>query len=242
MTQKNITTITTYETDELANLVPLASDSELKALQIDIKTNGQKEPIILWNNKIVDGRNRQLACQKLGIELEVTHLDDSLSYNEVAKIVKSMNTRRNLTETQKIMSAVKSQKSFGGTNKEVSEQWGISERTFKNAKYIDVNEPEYIDKLFDGNSVKIYDTIKRYDITTNKVNAIARLIKTRNEQNNIEVDETEIIDLSFSVDALIKTEAGKQWFYEKKESLNIVNPQMILDYIELTNFKYKLKI
>ena len=55
MTQKNITTITTYETDELANLVTLASDSELKALQLDIKTNGQKEPIILWNNKIVDG-------------------------------------------------------------------------------------------------------------------------------------------------------------------------------------------
>lgn len=241
MTQNNITAITTYEIDELANLVPLASDVELKALQLDINKNGQTEPIILWNNKIVDGRNRQIACQKLGIELKVIHLHSNLTYDEVARTVKSMNTRRNLTETQKIMSAVKSQKNFGGTNKEVSEQWGISERTFKNAKYIDTNEPSFIDKLFDGNSVKIYDPTKGFEITTNKVNAIARLIKTNKEKDMIEIDETEVVDLTFNADALIKTEAGKQWFYDKKENLNIVKQQMILDYIELANLKYKLK-
>lgn len=43
--------ITTYQIHELANLVPLASQTELKALELDIKTNGQKEPIILWKNQ-----------------------------------------------------------------------------------------------------------------------------------------------------------------------------------------------
>ena len=232
--------ITTYQIHELANLVPLASQTELKALELDIKTNGQKESIILWKNQIVDGRNRQLACKQLGIETKVIYLDNSLTYDEVAKTVKSMNTRRNLTETQKLMSAVKSQKKFGGTNSEVSQQWGVSERTFKNAKYIATHEPDYVDILFEGNSVKLNDPSKGFDITTNKVNAIARIIKVKNEQHSIEVDETETIDLSYSVDGLIKTEAGKKWFYEKKDTLGISNAQMILDYIELANLKYKL--
>jgi len=233
--------ITRYEIDDLANLVPMASASELKALQLDIQTNGQKEPILLWKNKIVDGRNRQLACKNLGIQLEVKHLDDNLSYDEVAKMVKSLNTRRNLTETQKIMSAVKSQQKFGGTNKELAEQWGISERTFKNGKYIAANEPSFIDILYNGSSVKLFDPAKGYEVTANKVNTITRIIKANNEQNSVEVDESEVVDLTFSVDGLIKTEAAKQWFYNKKENLNLSNTQVIMDYIELANLKYKLK-
>lgn len=233
--------IQTYEIDELANLVPIANPSEFNALKEDIKLNGQRDPILLWHGKVVDGRNRQEACKQLGVDVKVSKLDDTLSRNEVTAIVKSANTRRNLTETQKVMSAVKYQKQYGGTNNNISTAWGISERTFKNGKYIAENRPEFIDPLYQGKSVKIMDVVKEIEVTTNKINGIARLVKAELEHGNIIIDESEIVDFTFSVDGLLKTENAKQWFYQKKDDLGFKSPQIIADYIELANLKFKLQ-
>ena len=35
---------------------------------IQIKSNKQQEPAVLWKGEIVDGRCRQIACQALGIK------------------------------------------------------------------------------------------------------------------------------------------------------------------------------
>lgn len=51
---------------------PQISDAEIEALAADIKANGLIHPITLCDGKILDGRNRDLACEKAGIEPSVT--------------------------------------------------------------------------------------------------------------------------------------------------------------------------
>lgn len=228
-----------YEIDELAALVPMASDKEQTALTKDIEKNGQKEPAVLWQDRIVDGRCRQLACITLGIPLEVKHLDSKLDRQEVALIVKSLNTRRNLTMTQKVMSAVKEQESTGMSNGDTAKAWAISPATLKNAKYIAKRCPEYVEPLFDGRSVKILDESKGYYTTTNKVNTIARILKKNKEYGNIDVDTSE--EVEFTVDGAIKTEEGKDWYYSTVARYNVSDVGLRMVLVEMANLKYRNK-
>lgn len=61
-------TISVLESHPAAQIFPMMSGDELYGLAEDIKTNGLKDPIILLDGKILDGRNRYAACVKIGIE------------------------------------------------------------------------------------------------------------------------------------------------------------------------------
>lgn len=214
----------------------MANEKEQLALTEDIRDNKQTELAVLWKGQLVDGRCRQLACETLGIELMTRELDSSLTEEEVAKIVKSLNTRRNLTMTQKIVSAYKQQLSTKETNTAVSKQWAISDRSLKNLKYIAKYRPEFVDPLFDGNSVVIFDDKKGYDVTTNKISTLARIVKKELERKTVIVDTSESVE--FTVDGQIKTEMGKDWYYSVVNTRNLeVDIRMYL--VELANYKFR---
>ena len=87
----------------IANIFPLMEETEFEYLVEDIRRNGLHEPIYTYEGKILDGRNRELACQKLGITPEYIAYtgDDPLSY------AISMNVaRRHLTPSQRACLAV----------------------------------------------------------------------------------------------------------------------------------------
>ena len=88
-----------------ARLFPLIKGDEFEALVDDIRENGQREPILLHpDGSILDGRNRYLACQKLGIEPKFEHWDGEGSPEE---IVLSLNLhRRHLSSAQRAAIAV----------------------------------------------------------------------------------------------------------------------------------------
>lgn len=52
-----------YENHPLADIFPKFDTSELQGLAADIKANGLKTPITLYEGKILDGRNRYAACK-----------------------------------------------------------------------------------------------------------------------------------------------------------------------------------
>jgi ParB-like nuclease domain len=63
-----------YPFHPLADVFPLMQGAEFKDLLEDIKANGQLEPIVLYENKILDGRNRYRACQASGVVPTYEHL------------------------------------------------------------------------------------------------------------------------------------------------------------------------
>jgi len=62
MTQSNL------EYHEIANMFPMMSTEDLKAQAHDIKKNGLIHPILLFEGKILDGRNRYVACGMANVE------------------------------------------------------------------------------------------------------------------------------------------------------------------------------
>ena len=53
---------------KLADLFPLIHGDEFESLKKDIKLNGLNHPIIIYDEKILDGRNRFRACSETGVE------------------------------------------------------------------------------------------------------------------------------------------------------------------------------
>jgi hypothetical protein len=233
-----------YEIHPLANIVAMAGTREQQALTQDILRNGQNEPAVLWRGKIVDGRCRQLACTTLGIPLETRKLGDKLTEDEVAKVVKSLNTRRNLTETQKIVSGYLEQQRTGQTNGQIAEEWAVSVRSLQNFKLVAMARPELVEPLFNGDSVVVIDPDKGYEVTTNKVNTLARIVKMEQEKGRVKVVKPEEVEaMQYSVNNLISTELGRAEHRDLVAAFKHTgNKEQMFSAMaaELMNYKYQV--
>jgi hypothetical protein len=89
---KSSTPATPLEFHPLANMFPLLEGKEFDELVDDIKKNGQRDPIVLFGGKILDGRNRYRACFKTGVEPETVKGDTWVG--DPAAYVISVNARR----------------------------------------------------------------------------------------------------------------------------------------------------
>lgn len=223
---------------KLAGLVPMASEAEQAVLMADIAQHEQREPIVLWRGEVVDGRCRQLALVTLGKHIMYRELDSGLTEDEVRVYVKSVNTRRNLTNTQKTMSACKESLRDGETRSVdvIAKSWGIGRELLNNARYIAKNHPDIADKLFNGKAVEVIDADGKAKVT-NKITTIYSYLR--------KLDEGAEEDASYGwrEDTYIKTQAGKEWYYSMVNSLgkvqaNDVRVKMML--AELANYKFNI--
>lgn len=238
--------IKVYEINNvMAGIVPMASASEQENLNRDVADAGKLFlPIVLWKNQIVDGRCRQIACIAANIEMDVKHLDASLPVEEVAKEVKALNTRRNLTMTQKALSALKQQQTFGWTNAEIVRRNAIGKDTFKNTKYIAnfstqgfntkfFNTETPIEDLFNGKYLQF--ALEGQYKFSNKISSITTYIKSHLQVTE-EINKLQWIDVS----ELIESIAGKEWY---RDNLSIIGGEKVNinireAYAELANFKF----
>ena len=93
-----------HEYHELADIFPMMGAEEFADLCDDIEKNGLAEPVVLYEGKVLDGRNRYSACTVLSIipvTVEYTG-DDPLAF-VISKNLK----RRHLNESQRAMVAAK---------------------------------------------------------------------------------------------------------------------------------------
>ena len=129
--------ITHYDFHELCCIFPRCSDEELQLLVSDIRENGLLTPITLYEGKILDGRNRYLACQMLNKEPDYVPFDG----NEPLPFVVSRNLcRRHLSESQRAMVAgtiIDFHRKENGRSEvtiaEAAEQLNVSERLVSHA-------------------------------------------------------------------------------------------------------------
>src|SRR5262249_28919533 len=94
----------TLEFHPAANTFDLLDGEEFAGLKADIAANGQQESIVLFDGKILDGRNRYRACRERGIRPKTRTWDGQ---DDPETFVWSVNFhRRHLTKCQRAAYAV----------------------------------------------------------------------------------------------------------------------------------------
>jgi hypothetical protein len=97
------------KTHWVADMYPL-NETDVSALAEDIKTNGQIAPIkMLKDGRIIDGRNRWMACQKAGVEplIDVINPDgEEVTDERLFALATSCNSmRRDLTTSERAVAS-----------------------------------------------------------------------------------------------------------------------------------------
>jgi ParB-like chromosome segregation protein Spo0J len=149
----------------LADIFPLMEGPEFDALVEDIKTNGLREPITLYEGKILDGRNRYRAIVKAGLlsKLKEEHFrqfDPKTQGDPLAFVISANLHRRHLNETQRALIAANlvttklgdnQHKSGSITMEKAAKVLSVGEATIKRAKtVIDKGAPEIVEALQKG--------------------------------------------------------------------------------------------
>ena len=120
----------------LADIFPMMDEAALAELAADIKAESQREPIYLWQDQIIDGRNRYRACKLAGVEPVFKKIDFPGGEAEALAYVVSRNLkRRHLTIAQRDGVIVKLRNRWRqGSNVEIAKHIGVSEATVRRAQ------------------------------------------------------------------------------------------------------------
>lgn len=100
----------------LASMFPPMTSAEFSALVEDIRQHGQKEPVLLFEGLVVDGRHRWSACAALGIDPESVEWDGD-EESLIRHIISTNLHRRHLSPTDRALLAATYANLPRGTNR-----------------------------------------------------------------------------------------------------------------------------
>jgi len=148
----------------LVELFPRMEDSAFAAFVADIREHGVRQPITVHEGQILDGRNRVLACEQLGIECPTREYEGNV--DEMLGFVVSANLhRRQLSESQLALVAARiANFGHGGDRRsdqaacsplvsqaDAGKRVGVSERSVRDAvKVLNEAAPEMVKAVDTG--------------------------------------------------------------------------------------------
>src|SRR5215469_4873635 len=91
-----------YSFHPIANCFPMLEGEEFNQLVLDIKKNGQHYPITIYEDMVLDGRNRYRACEVNGI---VPKYESFPGGDPVDFVLSRNNVRRHMTVVERAWAA-----------------------------------------------------------------------------------------------------------------------------------------
>lgn len=137
-----------YQFHPLANIFPILPADELKALAEDIAKHGLSESITLApDGRVLDGRNRLIACQMVGVKPTFeTHYGDLLAF-----ILSRNLHRRHLSTSQRSMGAAKLCRNSDMTQQQAADLFKVSRDSVIEAlKVLDAGDPALVKSVETG--------------------------------------------------------------------------------------------
>jgi N6-adenosine-specific RNA methylase IME4 len=199
------------EFHKIANIFPIMQPDEYENLVADIKQNGLIEPIVLFEGKILDGRNRWKACLDAGIEPRFENYNGN---SPISYVVSKNAKRRHLSKSQLAMIATEilpmleeeaekrritnlkqnnterelmPTRDIGRPRDIAGAMLGVTGRYIEDAKKIKIEAPEFVEPVLSG-EISITDAVRQIK----KAQVIADL-------ENVEAQEAKKIDGVYDV-------------------------------------------
>lgn len=196
---------TAYPLHPAAELFPVMDEAAFAALVADIAAHGQREPILILDGQVIDGRHRLRACEQLGLDPLVREV--SADDGDPFGLVVSLNLhRRHLTESQRAMVANRLATLPVGSNQhahicapnqaQAARLLGVSRRLVQHARVVaDRGTPELVGAVESGDMAvstaaelaKLPAAAQRQALTKTpeEIRAIADEVKARIRQAGV---------------------------------------------------------
>lgn len=175
-----------------AMIFPEMSDVEWNSLCVDIRDNGLREPIVVYNGQVIDGRNRLRACRWLGVEPKFREYEGEEA--GLIPYVLSLNLhRRHLSESQRAMVAAKLETMKPGrptkdANLHVSRDaaasmLSVSERSVASAKRIATKAEPEVTRAVEAGRMTLNEASKVVQLRPEMQRAVADLPKAERRES-----------------------------------------------------------
>ena len=208
-----------YKFHPICLLFPRMTDDELLELAEDLKAKGLLHDIVLYQGKILDGRNRYLACPTAGVEPRFTEWKGKGSPLE--SVISENLVRRHLTSSQKAVIAhdllpllekeAKERQTLGkklpkvssngkGKASQVAARITKTNHTYVQAvKAVSRDAPELLDAIRAGN-LKVPDATTLAKLTKAKRTKVLRMLEVANPEKKLKqvIREAELLTLKNS--------------------------------------------
>jgi len=149
-----------FEAHPMADAFPLITGDEFAALVESVGENGLREPGIVWEGQLLDGRNRARACEVAGVPFRTEEVAFPSPRDAAAYVADKNLTRRHLTASQRAIAAAKLVTTSGRgrpresdvTLRDAAKLAGVSERSVRTARrVVEDGADELIEAVRDGN-------------------------------------------------------------------------------------------
>lgn len=213
------------EIHEVANMTPVMTDAEFRALKESVNELGQLEPVKMYRGRLVDGRHRLKALKELGSDMIIyENIDPSKSMSDLRELVtRGYESRRHQTPTQKAISAyyyMVGAKASGDkiTQGQAAELFGVGRaQVARVKKLVDVASPDIVEHLFNGNKITLFDGRQ-----TDNLLAVIKAFETHISKVLDESENTQVGELTDDESDYVKTVV---------DSLFLENNEMVMKSI-----------
>lgn len=239
-----------------ANMYRKMSPEEKESLKKDIKENGLREPIWLYKDEIIDGRNRYECCIELGIKPKFQNYTGK--DKDLLTFVLGLNNRKNISKGSRACSAVlqlealqertklrlqekKEQKKSGKAADEIGKIDTIGEAAELNAvsrRYVAYAQELFIKaiELFNEVMSENVTLTKAYTDYTNKIKQETSALMHKLDSEKQEVEHSNIV----SVEPTSGTpEISHQEVNYKRTDLTKRELKKLQDYLEIGAIEQK---
>lgn len=188
------------ESHKFADIFPMVEGEQAEQLKIDIKENGLLQPIVLFEGKILDGRNRYRASKELGL----TPKFETYTGEKPLEFVISGNLkRRHLTESQRAVIAqdIMPMLEEEAKKRQIRKPESVLEKVPKQpfhapkeaGKIFQVNEKyiREVKKLREAGNEKVIEEIRAGTKTISEIKKDERLEKIQKQREEIQKESFE---------------------------------------------------
>jgi hypothetical protein len=179
-----------YKEHPIAAIFPMIGDGAFEKLKSDIALNGIKESGLLFQGKILDGRNRYKAACQLGIEMSWQEVENSepeeiATFDPLAYVLSQNLHRRHLKQSQRAMIAAKMatlKRGDAGNGRKVDQQnclpiddaanlLSVGSRSVIAAKYV-----------IDNGCKQLIDAVEACEVTVSMAEKLCKACDDKREQ------------------------------------------------------------